>query len=62
MKQSTKRRPCADTAPSNDRLRMLTAAQRASVRGGTSLGITVLEAAPTPSIMQIQHNETLIRL
>jgi hypothetical protein len=41
---------------------MLTAAQRASVRGGTSLGITVLEMAPTPSIMQIQHNETLIRL
>lgn len=60
MKQSTERRPCADTARSNDRIRMVSAAQRARVRGGTSLGITVLEVAPTPSIMQIQHNETLI--
>ena len=33
-----------------------------AVRGGTGLGIAVEVVSPPPSLMQMQHNETLIRL
>jgi hypothetical protein len=33
-----------------------------TVRGGTGLGIAVEVVSPPPSLMQMQHNETLIRL
>ena len=33
-----------------------------AVRGGNGLGITVEVVSPPPSLVQMQHNETLIRL
>ena len=33
-----------------------------TVRGGAGLGIAVEVVSPPPSLMQMQHNETLIRL
>ena len=57
------KRTSPETSKTAKRAAMALGAQRlATVRGGTGLSIAIDVVAPSPSIMQLQHNETLIRL
>jgi hypothetical protein len=48
--------------PRSTKGRALDARQLTHVRGGDGLGIAVSVPDPTPSFMQQQHNEALIRI
>jgi hypothetical protein len=56
-----KRQPRIPTKPSASG-RALDTRRLSHVRGGDGLGIDVSAPDPTPSFMQQQHNEALIRL
>ena len=56
------KRTSPETSKTAERNAMALGAQRlATVRGGTGLGIATDVVAPSPSIWQFQHNETLVR-
>ena len=57
-----KRKPCASGSKSTRSARAIDPKRLTGVRGGTDLGITVAVPREAPPLMQMQHNEQLIRL
>jgi len=57
-----KRKPRTPSKPAITRGHPIDDRRLTRVRGGDGLGITVSVPDPTPSIMQQQHNEALVRL
>ena len=59
---SMKRRQQARVKLTAIKDRVLESRRLARVRGGDGLGVPVSVPDPTPSFMQLQHNEALVRL
>ena len=56
------KRASSSTSKTTKRTAVALGAQRlTAVRGGSGLGIAVEVVSPPPPLMQMQHNETLIR-